>query len=332
MPTKEEQVLAIQNLSARMEKRLQVQFLIGIEKVKNSLDLNTIQGFLEAGHVSMAIDMVNTTLIQDGFTGFSTTLVDSFVAGGQLAASFVPPLTSATTGIAVNVAFDQVNPAVVQIMQAYQMNKIREITADVRVTIQAALQNAMEHGLGPAQAARDFRDSIGLTANQEKAVQTYRAALENRSQNALQRELRDRRFDPSISRAIREQKNLSKEQIDKMVSRYRDKYLKYRSETIARTESIRTLNVTGKQVWNDLVADGKLEEDRVRRFWVSTHDGRTRHAHVQIPIMNKEGVGLDDPFESPLGPILYPGDPRALAANVINCRCAVFTRIVDNDN
>jgi hypothetical protein len=45
--------------------------------------------------------------------------------------------------------------------------------------------------------------------------------------------------------------------------------------------------------------------------------------------MNERGVGHAEPFASPLGPILYPGDPNALAANTIQCRCAVFARIID---
>jgi hypothetical protein len=45
--------------------------------------------------------------------------------------------------------------------------------------------------------------------------------------------------------------------------------------------------------------------------------------------MNPRGVGQNESFTSPLGPILYPGDPSATAENTIQCRCAVFSRIID---
>ena len=61
---------------------------------------------------------------------------------------------------------------------------------------------------------------------------------------------------------------------------------------------------------------------KVRKRWVATKDGRTRHSHQKL---DGQTVDWDDPFTSELGKIRYPGDPRAKPANVYNCRCTMRT-------
>lgn len=61
---------------------------------------------------------------------------------------------------------------------------------------------------------------------------------------------------------------------------------------------------------------------KVRKRWVATKDGRTRHAHQKLDGQTAE---WDEPFTSELGNIRYPGDPRAKPANVYNCRCTLRT-------
>jgi len=52
------------------------------------------------------------------------------------------------------------------------------------------------------------------------------------------------------------------------------------------------------------------------KIWMATHDSRTREAHIELDGQEQE---IDNPFESELGDIMYPGDPEADPANVYNC-------------
>ena len=61
---------------------------------------------------------------------------------------------------------------------------------------------------------------------------------------------------------------------------------------------------------------------KVRKRWVATKDGRTRHAHQRL---DGQIVDWDEAFSSELGKIRFPGDPRAKPANVYNCRCTLRT-------
>ena len=58
----------------------------------------------------------------------------------------------------------------------------------------------------------------------------------------------------------------------------------------------------------------------VRKVWLATLDERTREAHEEL---DGQVQKVDDPFDSILGPIMYPGDPSADDANVWNCRCTL---------
>jgi len=58
----------------------------------------------------------------------------------------------------------------------------------------------------------------------------------------------------------------------------------------------------------------------VKKRWMATFDAHTRDAHADL---DGQTVGVDEPFESMLGPIMYPGDPSAAPGNVYNCRCTL---------
>ncbi len=58
----------------------------------------------------------------------------------------------------------------------------------------------------------------------------------------------------------------------------------------------------------------------VKKQWMATLDNSTRDAHGDLDGQTAE---VDEPFQSSLGPIMYPGDPDADPANVYNCRCTL---------
>ena len=59
---------------------------------------------------------------------------------------------------------------------------------------------------------------------------------------------------------------------------------------------------------------------KVKKRWMATLDAHTRDAHDDLDGQTAE---VDEPFESILGPIMYPGDPDADPKNVYNCRCTL---------
>ena len=58
---------------------------------------------------------------------------------------------------------------------------------------------------------------------------------------------------------------------------------------------------------------------KVRKRWVATKDGRTRHSHRRL---DGEVVDYDAEFSNGCR---YPGDPRGKPAEIYNCRCTMST-------
>ena len=65
---------------------------------------------------------------------------------------------------------------------------------------------------------------------------------------------------------------------------------------------------------------------KVKKIWMATLDERTRPAHQDLDGQVRE---VNEPFDSMLGHIMYPGDPSADQANTWNCRCTLTYEYTD---
>lgn len=230
-------------------------------------------------------------------------------------------------GSALNVrmSFDVTNFRAVNMIRDSKLRMIREFTQQQRLATREALLDGISRGINPRAQARAFRDSIGLTHRQQQAVINYRKLLESGDAEALTRKLRDKRFDRSVRSAIAERRPIPKAQISGMVDRYRSRYLKYRSEVIARTESLRAVHQGTEEAYEQAIDRGVIDRDKVRRIWTIARDDRTRDSHRA---MDRQEQPVAMPFISGAGNQLrYPGDTLAPPEEVIQCRCTVATRI-----
>jgi len=209
-------------------------------------------------------------------------------------------------------------------MQQERLRLIRNFTADQREATRSALTDGIRRGLNPRDQARMFRDSIGLTGRQQAAVNNYRRLLEEGNSEALQRQLRDRRFDPTVRRAIRTGEPLTTAQIDRMVSRYSDRMRSYRATVIARTEALRAVHQGTEELYRQAIDEGHLNSDQLMRTWHDADDRRVRASHNRLDGLERR---IGDTFPGDEGPLRFPGDPEAPAAETVQCRCVLSTRI-----
>jgi len=114
------------------------------------------------------------------------------------------------------------------------------------------------------------------------------------------------------------------------ISEYSGKFAKYRSERIARTEIVGTSN------WASVTSvESSGVKDRLLKKWLVTEDGRERETHQEM--MDHPLIAIDDFFEvrnvkGGVDRMKYPGDPNGSGGNVINCRCSIgYRRINDNE-
>lgn len=90
---------------------------------------------------------------------------------------------------------------------------------------------------------------------------------------------------------------------------------KNRAITIARTEGHRVANYASFEATKDA-----SKVVNIKKQWCATLDERTRESHMML---DGELRDIDETFSNGL---MYPGDPKGSAGEVINCRCTLLER------
>lgn len=312
MASNRERAKEIDDLLKTVEPRFRKAFETGIRSLRDSFSLAEIERALNSGDLAQAANLINEGIVASAFIQFNREIQNAVQAGGDIASRW-----ARADKIVFDLSVTESNTA--RFISSYQADKIREITAQTQMNIGEIVRGGVNAGRNPRDIARTVRDSIGLTAKQEAAVENFERLLRENKREALNRALRDKRFDRSILSAINNQRDISEDLIQKMKQRYRERFIHKRSQYIARTEAIRLVSTGNQHFWEQAVSNEVVEEKRLKRRWLPTQDGRTREHHMMIPGLNKDGVGLKEPFRTPYGPLMYPGDPSGSAANVINC-------------
>ena len=297
-----------------LEPRLQTEFLKVTGKIRDDKTIEEIAEMLERGQIDEAL-----VIAVAAFAAFASSVNNGVITSANNTAIF---LSAATEEI---VDFDITNHGAVAVMQENRLRLISGFTQEQRIATREALVDGIQRGLNPRQQAQAFRDSIGLTQRQVQAIANYRRLLEDNNSGSLRRALRDRRFDPTVLRAIRDQEPLAGAQINKMVSRYRERYLDFRAETIARTETLAAVHEGSEQMYQQAFADGTLDPELLTREWITARDERVRGSHAS---MHGQKRRVGEAFISGAGIALrFPGDPKAPAQETVQCRCVLATRM-----
>lgn len=302
----------------RITAQVRQAYMDAVRRLGSQIDVDRIASLLEQGRVSEALQQINAQNVSAGFAPVADVITAATLGVGRIEAQ----LATQTSG-GIQFSFSQTNPEAIGFLRNYEMSLIREMTSDTLANVRQIVLDGVTAGAHPFDIARDIRQHIGLTERQAQAVRNYRRLLEGGDGQALQRQLRDRRFDGSVRRHVAGSRALSGEQIDKLVERYSQRYLKHRAETIARTEAKRSLGAGNQLLWNQAVAAGKVAEADVTKTWITVGDHKVRPFHQEL---NKNVVGLNAPFTCSGGEIMYPGDPSADPGMTINCRCACVYR------
>ncbi len=281
---------------------------------KDDKTLTELVALLEAGLIEQAADEA-ARIIADAI---NEEYENSFIGSGKATSAIIGGAIGALIGFKVG----ELSASTILISARVRIeDEYRE--AQRRAT-REAMRQAQARGLSIKQAAKEYVNSVGLTERQIKAVDNYRRLLERQSAEALRRDLRDRRFDPTVQRAVDDKEPLTKTQINRMVDRYRAKALRSRTKTISRTEALTSINEANNEAYRQAIENGFLEPEQIRREWITRLDPAVRDSHLPL---HGEVRNFNQVFETFLGPLRFPGDPLGTAANVINCRCALAITI-----
>lgn len=178
--------------------------------------------------------------------------------------------------------YDAVNPRAVQYVQDHAGELIAQITETQRQAVRQAIGRVVGAEISVGQAAKHLRSVVGLTTRMEQAVWNLRAK--------------------TLASGVPPRK------ADVTVARYRDRLIRERAETIARTETIRSLNAGRVEAWQQAIESGLLPASTEKK-WVVAFDDRL--CPICAPLSG-ERVPMGDPFS--VGVDYPPAHPR--------CRCS----------
>lgn len=149
--------------------------------------------------------------------------LDALAAGGDIAAGGLR--------IEVAIAFDRTNPAAVAFARERAATLVTHVSREQRQALRETITRAFTDQTDVWRTSRAIRQVIGLRPDQARALATYRAELQALAQSAgpVTRSTRMRRLSS---------KGLTPERIDAWVEKYRQRLLRQRANSIARTECL----------------------------------------------------------------------------------------------
>lgn len=310
-----------------------------------SLNSPVLRGFLAAvrrmrsrAKIQQLADAISRgdwdgALLAVGYTDGAYALVreevrSAYVRSGMFAASSTVPAR-------FNFDFSLASPRVETWLQERNTAWYDALRRDQREAIQTISSAGFAAGQNPRTTALDIAGRInpstgrrqggviGLNEAQGRYVRNAREDLFELNPRYLTRERRDRRLDHLFHRAVKEGRPISPSLRERMLARYSDRLLQLRAETIARTETLATMNAAQSEMLEQVIEQGLAPRDSIVRVWDSAADARTRDDHVA---MDEHRRAPGEPFRSGSGNyLLYPGDTSlgAGAEDVINCRCVL---------
>lgn len=226
--------------------------------------------------------------------------------------------------LSIQVRFDTLAPYAVAALREFESRAVDVLRQDIRGGFVTAIREGVAAGKNPIDTARRVRDLIGLPDNLVRATASYREALlsgnTTQLRDAVDRALRDARFDRSVLRAIADKAAVDPEKVERMVAAYSRRALQFNAETLARTATMDALNQGNRLAWRHAIETGAVQIYELRRFWIIARDERTCPRCRPIPSLNPEGRGMDEPFVTPYDGLVM------LPTLHYRCRCVTYTR------
>lgn len=328
----------IETLLARYDQALREAFLAAIDDIRNGVTLRAVVERLERGDIAGAVEAIGLDPVS--FERVERIIAEAYADGGQAEVANLPLLRD-PAGARVVFRFGTRDTDGERRLREHSSTLVREIVADQRVAIRETLEAGLAAGRNPRKTALDVvgrvsratnrREGgiIGLTSTQAGYVSTARDQLTSGSAEDLKayltRTRRDKRFDPTVRKAIETGNPVPADVVDRITARYSDRLLELRGEVIARTETMGALARGRYDAIVQQITSGKIEAQDVTKVWLTAKDERVRGTHRAL---DGKKVGFDGFFSSPSGAMLrHPHDASAPASETVGCRCMLTYKV-----
>lgn len=316
-------------------------FRASFAEITDRISLKRVIEFLKVGDVNGALEAMYIEAA--AFAPVQAKLAEIFALGGDTFVRGLPMI-----GRSIVVRFDARALRAEAWLRDHSSSLITYIVDEQREMIRQRLTAGLAAGRAPRATALEIvgrinratgkREGgiIGLHPQQVAAADKLKDDLLSgdpaRMRAVVASNEKGKRFrvtsNNTILRAAKAGKPMTAEAVEAIRENYVVKAMQSRGRTIARTETLTSLNASHDEAFRQGLAKTNYTEADVVRVWDSAGDRRVRHTHAVLD--GKTVRGLTDPFASPSGARLrFPGDRSfgAPASEIINCRCRVQYRI-----
>lgn len=338
MARKPPQNIVIAGLLARYSKAIRDAFMAAIARVRSTITLWRVTEALKNRDLGAAVEEIHFEM--PILNPILEQIRLAYLAGGENAADQVPKQDG--SGLPFLTIFDIRHPIADAALSAYLTGLALRIRTEQVQSLHSAFAEGMRQGLDPAQNAvavigrinratgRREGGVIGLSAPHTAIVTRTREDLASGDPQRMARvfnlKTRERRFDKIVQRAIKLGQPVSHADVEKIVGRLADGYLKLRADTIGHTEAMTALNSATLELLRQVMSSDKVDSAQTEKEWRTHLDGRERHTHH---LLDGQTQPADSPFLSVSGATLkFPGDPDAPVEERVNCRCWLVPKVV----
>ena len=306
-------------------------FLRAVDTIRSGVELQRLTAAIEAGQIEEALEALH--IDPAAFNEVADRLRDAQTAAGRTTAEAMPQRTP--NGTALVVRYDGRNPEAERAASSQGSRLITGLTTEARENAARFISAGLSRGANPRVVALDLvgRVSrvtgkrvggiIGLSTPQTEYVASAREELRSADpallKNYLDRKRRDKRFDRSVTKAIREGRPMDAEVAARAAQAYENRLLLQRGEVIGQHETFAALETSKEQAFRQAVDAGKVSASAVTKTWRHFTVRQFRDQHLAI---NGQKVGLMGLFVMPDGTTMrHPHDPDAPIRHTAGCRC-----------
>lgn len=331
MPKTRAQQQLYAELQQRYGRALAEAFFRAVDDLRAGIELQRVSVAIENGDIDAALEALH--IDPAAYAELSEITRQAYLESGRAAVQELPK--RAPDGTALVVRFDGSNPEAERWLSTSSSTLVTRITEDQRQVVRDRLLLGMQKGQSPRVVALDIVGRInrasgkreggilGLSSVQAQYVDTARDELASDDPavlgHFLTRARRDRRFDRSITKALREEKALAPDIARKALAGYERRLLQLRGEMIGKVEVFNALAEAKDRAYWQAVEDGKIAADTVTIRWRHLSNEHPRLDHVA---MNGKTIKMGERFVLPDGTLMrFPHDPSASAKHNAGCHC-----------
>lgn len=320
------------NIANEWQQELAREWLDAVNSITSAVVLRDLVAEIERGNIDRAIALLNIT--PDRFARFEAGILSAYHQGGIATVGGMPSLRS-PDGNRVVFGWGMRNTPGEQILRNHAASLVDGLVGEQLTNVRAVLVDGLARGQNPRQTAlglvgkinrrTGFREGgmIGLTPSSVQTLDKIYAGLRGGDAQAMRDylgyALRDKRFDGHVRRALEQGGTVPADAVDRIVTGYSNRALKYRADNLALTETNIALTQAKMDAFTQQIHAGKLDAQDVVKTWGRSISKEKRADHLA---MVGQSVPFDQMFMLPDGTqCTGPHDPNLPAHHLVGCKC-----------